>query len=92
MPPSSVPTAALVTAERRPVRAHVSTQPTVSPAYGAVSGALGPARPLGHLPGKDGATAAREGVGVLLPEHVSHAAAGDDLQAAAALPHAERDL
>lgn len=29
---------------------------------------------------------------MLLPEHVSHTAAGDDLQAAAALPHAERDL
>lgn len=51
-----------------------------------------PARPLDHLPGEDRAAAPRERVGVLLPEHVSHAAAGDDLQAAAALPHAERDL
>lgn len=45
-----------------------------------------------YLPCKDGAAAAWERVGVLLPEHVSHAAARDDLQAATTLPHAERDL
>lgn len=58
---------------------------------GAVSRApplLGPA----HSPGEDGAAAPGEGVGVLLPEHVAHAAAGDDLQAATTLPHAEGDL
>lgn len=59
---------------------------------GPVSSAQGLAGPLGHLPREDSAAASREGVGVLLPEHVSHAAAGDDLQAAATLPHAERDL
>lgn len=41
------------------------------------------------LPGKDSATATGECVGVLLPEHVTHTAARDDLQAAAALPHSE---
>lgn len=50
------------------------------------------AAPRPHSPGEDGAAAPREGVGVLLPEHVPHAAAGDDFQAAAALPHAEGDL
>lgn len=45
-----------------------------------------------HLPGEDRAAATRESVGVLLSEHVSHATAGDDLQAATALPHTERDL
>ena len=47
-----------------------------------------PARVLGE----DVAGAAREGVGVLLAEDVAHAAARDDLQGAAALPHPERDL
>ena len=46
--------------------------------------------PLFHT--TDLATAARERVGVLLPEHVTHAAARNDLQRAAALPHAERKL
>lgn len=36
--------------------------------------------------------ALRENVRVLLPEHVTHSAAGEDLQTAAALPHAEGDL
>lgn len=38
---------------------------------------------------KDVATAPGERVGVLLPEDVTHPAAGDDFQAAAALPHSE---
>lgn len=33
-----------------------------------------------------------EDVGVFLPEHVADSAAGEDLQAAAALPHSEGDL
>lgn len=36
--------------------------------------------------------ALREDVRVLLPEDVAHSAAGEDLQAAAALPHPEGDL
>ena len=42
--------------------------------------------------GEDVAGSAGECVGVLLAEDVAHAAARDDLQRAAALPHAERDL
>lgn len=38
---------------------------------------------------EDVATAPGERVGVLLPEDVTHPAAGDDFQAAAALPHSE---
>lgn len=52
----------------------------------------GPCSASNHLPGEDSAAAAGESVGVLLPEHVAHAAAGDDLQAAPTLPHAEGDL
>lgn len=44
------------------------------------------------LPGKHGPAASWEGVGMLLPEDVAHSAAGDDLQAPAALPHPEGDL
>ncbi len=40
-----------------------------------------------HVSGSAG-----EGVGVLLAEDVADAGAGDDLEGAAALPHAERDL
>ena len=44
------------------------------------------------LPGEHRPAAPGEGVWVLLPEDVAHPTAGDDLQAAAALPHSERDL
>lgn len=45
-----------------------------------------------RLPGKHGSAASREGVRMLLTEDVADTAARDDLQAAAALPHAKRDL
>lgn len=43
-------------------------------------------------PGKHGPAAPGEGVWMLLSEDVANSAARDDLQAATALPHAERDL
>jgi len=36
--------------------------------------------------------ALREVIGMALPEHVSHSTAGNDLQAATAHPHSEREL
>ena len=50
---------------------------------------------LGRAPrvaGEHVARAAREAVGMLLAEHVPHARARHDLQAAPALPHPETDL
>lgn len=45
-----------------------------------------------HLPSEDSTAATGESIRVLLAEHMSHAATGDDLQAPTTLPHAERDL
>lgn len=44
------------------------------------------------VPGEHVAGAAREGVGMLLTEHVANSGARHDLQAASTLPHAETDL
>lgn len=49
-------------------------------------------RRVQRLPGEHGAAASRKRVGMLLPKHVSHSTAGDDLQTATTLPHSERDF
>jgi len=49
-------------------------------------------RRTSRVPGEDVATSSGEGVRMPFAEDVTHPAAGDDFQAATALPHAERDL
>lgn len=45
-----------------------------------------------HLLDVSQCVALREVIGMALPEHMSHSTAGNDLQAAAAHPHSEREF